>query len=390
MDHDQLRAPGKPLGLRPLSIETHFMLAVLRGSSSIEESESINWGDLLVLAESHGVFPAFCRAYSGELPEAFRERLRTHWATSAYFAGELDRLLRLFHRNGIEALPLKGPVLSEFLYGSISLRTCDDIDLLVKLADFDRAQSLLLEAGFSPADESGNYHRGYWGREVLVELHFAVASPSLPRFDIERAWARAKQTGFCGQVVRFFDKTDLLLYLVLHGVKHHFARLVWLLDIVHALADLDDDDVAQLLTMAQSMGIEGSLLTTCGLAHLVFGTELPPRICQAIARNPSALPNATGIADQALSGPAMVGTPTHNASLFVSQEMGVRRRWANRLRFLQPTQQDVLWAQKYGIPRSWMRLLRPFRLLCRYGPAVSLKTLFPGLGSGVDAGVRRS
>ena len=169
-----------------MSRETHFLLAVLKGSTPDDEHDSINWADLLVLAESHGVFPAFCREYSGDLPEVFRERLRTHWATSAFLTSELDRLLRLFTRNGVEALPLKGPVLAESLYGSISLRTSDDIDLLVKAADFATAQSLLIEAGFAPVDEAGNYHRGFSGRDMLVELHFAVASPSLPRFDIER------------------------------------------------------------------------------------------------------------------------------------------------------------------------------------------------------------
>ena len=362
-----------------MSRETHFLLAVLKGSTPDVEPNSINWADLLLLAESHGVFPAFCRAYSGNLPETFRERLRTHWATSAFLTSELDRLLRLFTRNGVEAAPLKGPVLAESLYGSISLRTSDDIDLLVKVADFSMAESLLIEAGFVPVDETGNYHRGFSGRDTLVELHFAVASPSLPRFDIERAWARSKRIDFCGHATRFFDKTDLLLYLVLHGVKHHFARLVWLLDITRVLAGLDDDEVEQLIGMAQSTGVEGALLTTCALAHLVFGSELPPKMRDAMRLNPSVFPNAALIAEHVLSGPASIGTPAHNASLFVSLETGIRRRWAHRLRFLLPTQQDLLWTRQYGIPTIWMRYLRPFRLLWRYGPAVTWKTVFPGL-----------
>jgi hypothetical protein len=389
MGHCPLRTSGIPLELRSMSRETDFLLAVLRGSTPSEVSDSINWADLLLLAESHGVFPAFCRGYSGDLPETFRERLRTHWATSAYFTSELYRLLQLLSRNGIEALPLKGPVLAEFLYGSISLRTCDDIDLLVNLADFARAQSLLIEAGFAPVDETGNYHRGFLGRDMLVELHFSVASPSLPRFDIERAWARSKRINFCGHDTRIFDKTDLLLYLVLHGVKHHFARLVWLLDVTRALANLDDDDVGQLLEMARWTGIEGALLTTFALAHLVFGSEISPKIGEAIALNPTAFPQAALIADKMLSGPAETGTPAHNASIFVSLETGARRRWAHRLRFLLPTQQDLLWTRQYGIPTVWMRYLRPFRLLFRYGPVVTLRTIFPGLAHRTDTGIRK-
>ena len=352
MGHCPSWAFGTPLELSPISREAHFLLAVLKGITPNDKSDSVNWEDLLLLAESHGVFPAFCRAYSGDLPEIFRERLRTHWATSAFLTSGLDHLLRLFSRNGVEALPLKGPVLASSIYGSISLRTSDDIDLLVKVADFARAQSLLIEAGFAPVDEAGNYHRGFLGRDMLVELHFAVASPSLPRFDLERAWARSSTINFCGHDTRIFDKTDLLLYLVLHGVKHHFARLVWLLDVTRALVNLDDGDVEQLIEMARRTGIEGALLTTYALARVVFGSEISLKIGEAIALNPSVVRQAALIADKMLSGPAESGTPAPNASMFISLETGARRRWAHRLRFLLPTQQDVLWTRQYGIPAT--------------------------------------
>jgi hypothetical protein len=378
MDHYTLRPPDNPLDLRPMSNEAHFLLGVLRGDTT-DDSASIKWDQLLLLAESHGVFPAFCRSYPGELPKIFRDRLRGHWAASAHLSNELRRLLELFTRSGIETLPLKGPLLAESLYGSISLRTSEDLDLLVKPADFARAQTVLIDEGFSPVDEAGNYHRGFVRNDILVELHFAIASPSLPRFDIERAWARSNTVDFCGHATRIFEKTDLLLYLVLHGVKHHFARLVWLLDVTRALANLSQDDVEQLLETARSTGIEGTLLTTYALAHLVFGSEIPSRIGEAMTLNPAVFPHAALIADHVLSGPAEIGTPAQNASIFVSLEMGARRRWAHRLRFLLPTQQDRLWMRRYGIPVAWTKYLRPFRLLFRYGPAVTLKTFFPGL-----------
>ncbi len=361
-----------------MSREAHFLLGVLRGSST-GDSDTIDWDDLLLFAESHGMFPAFCKSYSGELPNKFRECLRGHWATSARLATELLRVLELFTRNGIETLPLKGPILAESLYGSIGLRTSEDLDLLVKATDFARAQSVLINDGFFPVDEAGNYHRGFLGKGILVELHFAVASPSLPRFDLERAWARSHTIDFCGHATRIFDRTDLLLYLVLHGVKHHFARLMWLFDVTRALANLDDHDVGRLLEMARSTGIEGALLTTYALAHLVFGCQIPSKVGETMNLNPSVFPHAALIAGHVLSGPAEIGTPAHNASIFVSLEMGARKRWAHRLRFLLPTQQDRLWTRQYGIPAAWTKYLRPFRLLFRYGPAVTWKTFFPGL-----------
>jgi len=372
-----------------MSKEVQFLLAVLNGRASDIDNSSVNWDELLVLAESHGLLPAFCRSYSRELPKTWRERLRSHWAMSARFASELQRLLDLFAQHGIEALPLKGPVLAELLYGSLSLRTFDDLDLLVKTADFAVAQSILSGEGFVPVDEVGNYHRGFVAHGMFVELHFAPASPSLPRFDIDAAWTRSRAINFHGHPTRVFEKADLLLYLVLHGVKHHFARLVWLLDVTRALGSLDDRDVIHLLEMARSAGVEGALLTSCDLARIVFDAALPVRISSEIALSHKSSAQAQILADMLLSGPAKVGSLTQNAGIFVSLESDARRRWAHRLRFLVPTEQDRLWAKRHGIPQIWRVCLRPCRLLFRYGPAIAIQTLFPNLTHGTEGSIRK-
>jgi hypothetical protein len=389
MDHCELQSLAIPFNPLCMSREADFLLAVLRGNSPVFDTASLDWDQLLVLAESHGVLPAFCRSYSGRLPNTFLESIRRHWATAALLATELDRLLQLFARNNIEVLPLKGPVLAESLYGSITLRTCDDLDLLVRLTDFARAQAILIGAGFVPVDEAGNYHRVFVANDVLVELHFAIASPSFPQFDLDGAWARSETIRFRGELTRIFDKHDLLLYLVLHCVKHHYARLVWLLDIAYALGGIDDEDAVRLLEMARAVGTEGALLTSCYLAHLIFHVDLPGRIYAAITIEPCISEQAHLLAESVLAGPATVGTPAQNVSLFLNLEIGSRRRWAHRLRFLISTQQDRLWARHYGIPTVWSRYLRPLRLLFRHGPAIALRTVFPRPFRRPDTGKRR-
>jgi hypothetical protein len=355
-----------------------LLLVCLRGDGTVGDTGSLDRNQILVLAESHGVLPAFCKNYRGALPDAFLESIRRQWATTALLATELNRLLQLFARNDVEVLSLKGPVLAESLYGNVSLRACDDLDLLVRPTDIVRAHEILIAAGFVPQDEAGDYHRVFLVNDVIVELHFAVASPSFPQFDLDGAWARSKAIRFRGEPTRIFDKYDLLLYLVLHGVKHHFARLVWLLDITYALDGLDDEDADRLLEMGRRIGIEGALLTTWYLAHLVFHVKLPSRICEAIAITSCIPSQALLLAEGVLDGPAMAGTPTENVALFVNLEVGSRRRWAHRLRFLRPTQQDRLWARHYGIPTAWIRYFRPFRLLFRHGPMIAWQTVFPG------------
>jgi hypothetical protein len=355
---------------------SEFLLATLRGQCP-PAPPSINWQVLLDLAESHGVLPLFCEDFSHELPETFVSRLRTQWAVSAFLATQLEGLLEQFSLHGIEALSLKGPVMAEALYGRMGLRPSDDLDLLVQPQDFARSQTLLTDLGFSPVQEMDDYHQPFARGETFVELHYAVAPRSSPSMDLEAAWRRAQVMQFRGQRTRFFAKPDLLIYLTIHGIKHQFARLIWVLDAVHALADLDDVDLAQALRMAHTIGMEGALLTTCELARLGFNLTLPAPVAVAIARKPVIADQARAMWERILAGPVEPQTSHQGAGVFVQLEPDARNRWTQRLRFFLPTAQDRLWAENHNIHPRWMLFLRPLRLLSRHGPATVWRTLFP-------------
>jgi len=248
---------------------------------------------------------------------------------------------------------------------------------LVRDPDFERAQSILVGLGFAPVEEAGNYHRAFDRQGTLVELHVAVGPPSSPQFDLCGAWARAVDTTFRGQPTRMFANTDLILYLVLHGVKHHFARLIWVVDIVRALKSIDEDGFTQVHNMARTVGVEGALLTTCELARRTLNLELPASAIAAIALKPAIPAQASAICETMLAGPANPETIAQGAGLFIQLEPDRRRRWAQRFRLFVPSQQDYLWAERYGISPFATRFLRPLRLLFRHGLIVAFRALFP-------------
>src|SRR5580704_19640281 len=84
---------------------------------------------------------------------------------------------------------------------------------------------------------------------------------------------------------RFFSRPDLLIYLIIRGVKHEFARLIWVLDVARALADLSDDDLNEVFKLAKALGVEGAFLTSCELRYSL-ATVLPSRVVAAIERQP--------------------------------------------------------------------------------------------------------
>jgi hypothetical protein len=361
-----------------MTSESKFLLATLLRGSDVAPA-SIDWQALLELADSHGVLPLFCKKYSGKLPEIFESRVRSQWIAAAFLTSELEGLLEQFCAHGLEVLPLKGPLLAQALYGSPCLRSSDDLDLLVQRRDFNKARSLLIDLGFEPVYQADDYHQTFQRRNTCIELHFSVAAPASPSMDLDRAWDRARVVEFRQQKARFFSNPDLLIYLIIHGVKHEFARLVWVLDVARALADLSDEDLNEVFKVAKALGIEGAFLTSCELARYSSETVLPTQVAAAIARQPVISAQAHVLWERIVTGPANPQTAHQGASLFVRLEPDARSRWTQRMRCFRPSQQDHLWAQQHNINTRWILLLRPVRLLSKHGPGSAWRILFPRL-----------
>jgi hypothetical protein len=359
-----------------MTTETQFLLATLGGDRPAVP-ESLDWQALLDFAASHGVLAIFCKHLSENLPDPFAHQLRAQWAASAFLASELQGLLKEFELRRLQVLPLKGPLMADTLYGSPGLRPSDDLDLLVRREDFVNAQALLNGLGFSPIYETDDYHQAFQRGDTCVELHFSVAPPSSPAMDLSSAWKRAPVVTFRGEKAHSLAPPDLLVYLTLHGVKHQFARLIWVLDVERALASMEDESVQQALQSARTIGIEGAFLTTCELVRHGLHAHLPASIAAAVRRQPAIAKQAHRMWAEITSGAADPTTTHQGAGLFVDLEPQSRRRWKQRLRLFLPSQQDQLWAQKHGIPTGCMLLLRPARLLSKHGPAAAWRTLFP-------------
>jgi hypothetical protein len=356
--------------------EADYLLASLRQGGTPVPS-SVDWEALLLLAETHGVLPLFYRSQAGQLPAAFVNHFRDQCALSLSLASELEGLLEQFEKDKIEVMPLKGPVLAELLYGHGWARPSDDLDLLVHLEEFPRAKASLEELGFAPIGEADEYHLAFERNGIFVELHFGIASPSALLFDLAGAWARSRTVEFRGHRIRFFSPVDLILYLSLHALKHRFAKLIWVLDVVHGLEALSESEASSLLGQASAHQLKNLLLTSCEIARRSFDVILPDGVDRAIQAQPELAANAAVLADGVLATIADPTTSVHDASYYLQLADNSGDRWRQRMRFFRPTQQDYQWAARYRLHPKCTPVLRPFRLLCKYGPSPVFRTLFP-------------
>ncbi len=143
---------------------------------------------------------------------------------------EGGRLLDAWRAAGIEAMPLKGLALRESIFPDPALRLCGDLDFLVRPADVEQAEEILLHLGYRP--DEGYAPRDWYrperihhlvpyhlpGRRVQVEVHWDLMPPNdgFP-IPVEALWQRATAGQVAGRPVKFLAPEDLLIHLSLHA-----------------------------------------------------------------------------------------------------------------------------------------------------------------------------
>ena len=154
----------------------------------------IDWEILVQSALIHRVMPLLYQNLQKTCPQAVPrdtlEKLRTYFLTNTgrnlAFTTKLLELIKLFKENGITAIPFKGPVLAEFVYGDLALRQFADLDILIYRDDVLNAYQLLLSKGYRPevslnAEQVKAYLKTEYSlaaadkdSKVIVELHWEV------------------------------------------------------------------------------------------------------------------------------------------------------------------------------------------------------------------------
>ena len=360
--------------------EAELLIQCLRGSP-LTLTRDTDWRALLALAEIHGVLPLTYRALAAnglEIPELFLNAVRNSQSSIEVLAAQLEQLLASFAEYSIEVIPLKGPVLAVTLYGDIRMRPCTDLDLLVRISDFTRAETLLTSAGWIASSPADVYHRKFVRNGILVELHFGVASPRSFPFDLNGVWGRAQSSTFRSQPLKAMSEVDRALYLLLHGLKHAYPKLIWILDADFALNAVRECSPREFVERARAQGLEQVLYTGCTMVEEVLPRHLPEDLLLALAVSPKAMQAAHTGVERILAGEIGTGRGGPEIwGLYLQIETEPRKRWNRRLMFFIPTIEDYRWTASHRIPRGLALLVRPFRLLAKYGIRRIWRAAFP-------------
>lgn len=198
---------------------------------------------------------------------------------------------RMLDDAGIDWLCFKGLPLTIQAYGTLAVKSSNDIDVLVPRSDALRACSLLASGGYRrfnpPPAQVPDDRLDAWldvSKEigwlhpdsgVIVELHVRMtANPALlPEAGIA---SPRRRIGLAeGIEVDTLDEAILLPYLAAHGAHSGWFRLKWLADFAATLGRHPTAIEAHYRT-ARSLGVGRCMAQGLLLAHDLLGLPLDP------------------------------------------------------------------------------------------------------------------
>jgi len=345
----------------------------------------LDWPSLIAFAEDHGVLGlTVARLFDfneavipPENRDALRVWRRNHTLFTLNLSAEMFRLFDRFAASGIEALVIKGPVLSVRSYGDPGLRQYGDLDLIVRDNDILRSTELMLGLGYAPSVPltaihakkiPGEYNFRQPTTKLLIEFHTELTFRYHPKpLPLEALFRRQVREKFDAHEVPALSPEDELILICIHGAKHFWERLVYIADVA-AFVSRQQLDWALVKSAAEEVGAERMLQVGLRLAADMLGAPLPDAIAAAVRSDravgrlssqiirwlPAAGTAPTGIVERAKFRIGMYGGGFSGLGYLF------------RLSF-SPTEED--WVEGEENKRHWFldALGRPFRLARKYG-----------------------
>jgi hypothetical protein len=296
--------------LRAASAEFDLLCLMVRSRPDLTQvreriAAGIDFEILFELAGAHGVRPMLLRAIaalSGQgVPDTIRASLgyfqRTHLARVLSLSEEVCRVARLFAAGSVPFAMFKGPVLAAYLYGELSHREYNDIDVIVPPEHMAKAEALLVSLGYGNRQGDRAFRQAFLASQrqyafvrpefdSAIDLHWHFSGRHLP-FPVqpEEIWPSlvSVQIGSC--LVPSLSDIDLALMLAGHGTKEAWKSLGWVCDFAMLIDRKPDLDWSEVHRRARLQHCGDAVLLGCAMAAGLLEMPVPPVLSTAVAGN---------------------------------------------------------------------------------------------------------
>lgn len=180
---------------------------------------------LIELASKHAVVPLVLDAllknemYTIDMQNLYRQSLWFAVMQCEKQTAELNKLCNLFEENKICHIPLKGSVLRNY-YPEPWMRTCCDIDVLVKPEELDKAVQVLKNSGYSMEHKGSHDVSFFTENGVHLELHYNVIEREYKIADVSNVLVKVWNYSVAKEGYEYqFEMTNEMFYF------YHFAHM---------------------------------------------------------------------------------------------------------------------------------------------------------------------
>lgn len=305
-------------------------------------SHSIDWPLLIQAADYHGLTPLLwfhLQQFSTQVPATHAEELRkTAMVVTRNNLKLVSELGQLLPALGPKAMPYKGPLLAEYLYGNIGLRPAVDLDIIVPPASARDAIEMLAKYGYridppligAQLDSAlrWNYEVALMNGDVALDLHWDVVARGVSvSLGFDHIRERATRRTIAGVSVLWPSPEDHFLLLAVHAGKHLWRKLAWVADIAQ-LTRQEPMDWECLIERARASRCLRMLLVTAKLAADIFGANIPENATRAIDEDNAVKEMASKAAQTMFA----MSDPTLSRARHFSM-LRLRERWPDKVRY---------------------------------------------------------
>lgn len=274
-------------------------------ASSIAQASNllreVDWERFLQLSYQHGVAALVFRCLNAhfmaltpdEVVADLRRYVILNTQNNLGLLREIVNTVALLHARRIKFAVFKGLVTAELAYGDLSIRRCNDIDILVAEADHLGVKALFLSEGFEQTlsgkaeflcIQSGLWHEG---RRLNIDLHWGIPPRELG-IRAARILKNRSSITVAGKDIPTFAKEDMFIILCANATKEFWEQQLYAYcDINEFLQRHTNLNWKLIVNRARVLRCERLLLSGLGVVKALFDSPLPAEIEARLTGNAS-------------------------------------------------------------------------------------------------------
>ena len=351
--------------------DVELFLCLIRASSPGRIGDTLpppDCGYITALAERHKAIPVLYAnlgkpGVAEQVPVDIRENLRAKYlriaADNLRIEQRLIEIITLLEEQGVSAVPFKGAVLAQCLYGDPALRQYSDMDILVPSGKVARAFEIMQSAGYHSKclHLSGDQLKRFTGftksfdlmddrGQVKLDLHWRLTMHTRRVYDYEFCRERLTTVSLDRRKVVCLSPEDMVVFLCVHGTSHNWANADTVMSVAEYIGQYPDLDWALIMKLADKLDCRRMVRLGLFLARDLFEVDLPRKVIRQMEKDDV----VARLAGQVYAGMFEQQSPDSHFQQRLGEvpfQLMARDSWPARLYYIQwrlfwPTQKDWL------------------------------------------------